>query len=177
MASTIADCVVPFVDCNVPGVVTEWCPYEIQAAILQLETAQKVQAAISICRAVEAMHEIGLVHCDLRPENVMYNNRARLTDFGGTTEEGSPVCQYHEDYAAPEVLCAFSHEDLTDENCCPRAHSSQDVFSLATLLEEIMPGIVYRNDQLHYIITGCLDHDPAERPAVSELLSALACAE
>ena len=50
----------------------------------QLTLERKVKIAREICRALEAAHEQGVVHRDLKPQNIMVENNGRVLvmDFG-----------------------------------------------------------------------------------------------
>ncbi|MBR7839083.1 serine/threonine protein kinase [Actinospica durhamensis] len=96
--------------------------------------------AVSVCRdiadALAAAHARGVVHRDVKPENVLLDESgvARLTDFGiarlvdgprrtrATRIVGTP------DYLAPEVI----------EGCPPTP--AVDVYALATVLFELLTG-------------------------------------
>ena len=96
--------------------------------------------AVSVCRdiadALAAAHARGVVHRDVKPENVLLDEAgvARLTDFGiarlvdgprrtrATRIVGTP------DYLAPEVI----------EGCPPTP--AVDVYALATVLFELLTG-------------------------------------
>jgi serine/threonine protein kinase len=50
----------------------------------RLTVAEAVDLAIQICAGVGYAHRAGLVHCDLKPQNVLVapDGRAKITDFG-----------------------------------------------------------------------------------------------
>lgn len=91
---------------------------------------------VEICRAVEAVHATGLVHRDIKAQNVMreWGGRIVLMDFGTgrewsvehadlkTDSMGTPL------YAAPELL--------TGEQATPRT----DIYSIGVLLFYLMTG-------------------------------------
>lgn len=86
-----------------------------------------------ICEAMEYAHAEGVIHCDLRPGNILLDQRrqAKVTDFGisrfADQEEGGPLITGG-DYLAPEQLIRGS--DPGD----PR----RDVYSLGILLMEMI---------------------------------------
>ncbi len=93
-----------------------------------------VSVGTALCRALDAVHKAGLLHRDVKAQNVMRSRDGRvlLTDFGtgrevaqmGTTRElaGTPL------YLAPEVL-----------NGAPASMTS-DVYSLGVLLYHLATG-------------------------------------
>jgi serine/threonine-protein kinase len=133
--------------------------------------------ARELCLGLAAVHEQGLLHRDLKPQNVMLDGRGkvRLTDFGlavaeaevGATElrSGTPA------YMAPEQLAG---REVT-------AHS--DLFALGLVLYELYTGrsafrgtdrgtppskpsshVSGLDPAVERIILRCLQPDPAARP-------------
>jgi serine/threonine-protein kinase len=103
-----------------------------------LPIAEAVAYAIEIGRALSAAHERGLVHRDVKPQNVLIDEegRAKVTDFGialglereALTAAGRVVGTT--DYASPEQ--AMGH-DVTGQS---------DVYSLGIVLFEMLTGSV-----------------------------------
>lgn len=93
-----------------------------------------------LCAALEAVHAAGLVHCDIKPANIMRDEAGRwvLIDFGsakralGPDRRGDPSTlplAATLEYAAPELL-------RTDPQVTPAA----DVFALCATLYEVVVG-------------------------------------
>jgi eukaryotic-like serine/threonine-protein kinase len=103
-----------------------------------LPIAEAVAYAIEIGRALGVAHERGLVHRDVKPQNVLIDEegRAKVTDFGialglepeGLTAAGRVVGTT--DYVSPEQ--AMGHE-VTGQS---------DVYSLGIVLFEMLSGNV-----------------------------------
>jgi serine/threonine protein kinase len=155
-----------------------------------------VAVAADVADALAAAHAAGVVHRDVKPENVLLDSAAPtgpggappalLTDFGiarlvdsprrtrATRIIGTP------DYLAPEII----------EGLPPRA--SVDIYALATVLYELLagftpfggghPGAVLRRhvtetvqplpglpDELWTILAACLAKAPASRLTAGEL--------
>jgi hypothetical protein len=138
-----ADLELPF-----PIVVTELCPggslrAQLNAALARGELGLPTDLALStlwqMAVGVRALHDGGLVHGGLRPENVLYDARAnvKLSDAGlaRVTERsavlgGAPVYvgSLPPAYAAPEVL--------KGGGATPRA----DLYALGLVLYELLVG-------------------------------------
>ena len=111
----------------------------IERLIQSLGKAHWREAAlygIELCRALTAVHAIGFVHRDVKPENVMREHGGRLVlmDFGSATRygtedddpdagaQGTPLCM------APEVLAGGA------------ATPASDLYSLGVLLFRMVTG-------------------------------------
>ncbi|TML15963.1 MAG: serine/threonine protein kinase [Actinobacteria bacterium] len=103
----------------------------------RLEVREALEIAIEVARALGFAHEHGLVHRDVKPQNVLLNGdgRAKVTDFGiarsldveqGVTQTGTVLGTSN--YIAPEQASG-KHVDQ---------HS--DVYSLGVVLYEMLTG-------------------------------------
>jgi serine/threonine-protein kinase len=172
-------------------VAMEYVDGESLAALVRrvgrLPQARTIGLAHQIVRGLAAVHERGVLHRDLKPDNVMVDGRgyARLMDFGvaslsrDTTRragmfKGTPA------YVAPEQFLGAPPSSRTD------------VYALGVLLYELVTGrlpfiartleeLIRRmadeepprpsalvpdvDPALEALILRCLDKDPAARPA------------
>jgi eukaryotic-like serine/threonine-protein kinase len=155
----------------------------------------KVNIACQMARALEAIHALGIVHRDFKPENVMICPtsgtfpRVVLLDFGiarapdriaGLKTTGVGVRLGTPDYMAPEVLGAnlpspasdvYSygltlHELMTGRHPCPNGGTRMVLGALGEL--QIPRVDVVRPDipwQIADLVSACLAPVPAHRPA------------
>ena len=102
----------------------------------KLAPAEAAKIILQICRALEVAHGEGVIHRDLKPQNIMLdaNGRAYVMDFGiarsaylpGMTQTGALV-------GTPEYM---SPEQAKGEKLDERS----DLFSLGTILYELIVG-------------------------------------
>jgi eukaryotic-like serine/threonine-protein kinase len=103
----------------------------------KLPPEEAAKIVLQICRALEAAHAEGVIHRDLKPQNIMLdaNGRAYVMDFGiarsaylpGMTQTGALV-------GTPEYM---SPEQAKGEKLDERS----DLFSLGAILYELLNGV------------------------------------
>ncbi|MBV9515536.1 MAG: serine/threonine protein kinase [Mycobacteriaceae bacterium] len=126
-----------------------------------LAPARAVAIVRQVASALDAAHEVGVMHRDVKPENILItrDDFAYLVDFGlataasdeRLTQMGTMVGTFN--YMAPE---RFRNKDVT---------SSSDIYSLACVLHECLTGSrPYKANSLSSLITSHLTA-PAPRPS------------
>lgn len=92
---------------------------------------------IQICTGLGYAHRAGIVHCDVKPQNIIITNDrvAKLTDFGISRALNSPSSSERSDvvWGSPQYLAP---EIIEGETPSPAA----DVYSLGAVLYEIFTG-------------------------------------
>jgi eukaryotic-like serine/threonine-protein kinase len=154
------------------------------------------EAAADLCEALEHAHSRGVVHRDIKPQNVMLagdGGRAMLMDFGiarvldgaGITATGDVVGtlaymapeQAEGDAAGPEAdvysLALTLYEAWSGENPNARptpAATARAIGAPVRPLEELRPDLPL---ELCRAVDECLEAQPELRPAVAELCEAV----
>jgi serine/threonine protein kinase len=70
--------------------------------------------------ALAAVHARGIVHCDVKPENILYlhgrKDHIKLTDFGTACRIGAPLFDYFQTrfYRAPEAIFRLNFDGALD---------------------------------------------------------------
>lgn len=108
----------------------------------------RVQMVLSdVLRYLSALAQLDLVHCDVKPENILSEKdspRTRLIDFGSCCVVGDPDFVYVQSryYRAPEVVLQLPFD------------SQADVWSLGCVAAELMLGLPLfpALDQMHLLI-------------------------
>lgn len=118
-------------------VVMELVPGQTLAAIVgssgPLEPLESVRIAVQVAEGLSAVHKLGIVHCDVKPANVVVTpaGSAKLVDFGTARPKGRDEADRvvgSAPYIAPERL--------TRRDVDGRA----DVYSLGASLYELLTG-------------------------------------
>ncbi|MEA2734010.1 MAG: eukaryotic-like serine/threonine-protein kinase [Humisphaera sp.] len=85
-----------------------------------------VDIFINTARALDALHALGYVHCDLKPNNILVNDKfhVKVIDLGQAAKQGTKKTRIQgtPDYIAPEQV-----------NCAPVTYRT-DVFNLGATM-------------------------------------------
>ena len=155
-----------------------------------LEPEQLGALAIALARALGAVHDAGLVHCDLEPTNVLLaSNGPRLIDFSIAQEMPSPgrpaevgTVPYNPGWVSPERLdghAAGPASDVFGWGCllgyAATGHSAFDgedagngrwSVARASALDAL-------EEPIRGLVEAALALDPADRPTTGDLLARL----
>jgi tetratricopeptide (TPR) repeat protein len=173
------------------------------ARVTRLGAAEAAAVCGQLASALAAAHAAGLVHRDLKPDNVMLlpDGRVKLLDFGLTRDAGdglSGLPQLTEEGSAVGTAAYMAPEQLRGEPAGPAA----DLWALGVVLYESLSGrrpfggdrrglihAVLHEDPpplldtrrkafpaLAAIALGCLAKEPAERPGAGALVEELRAA-
>ncbi len=123
---------------------------------IRLPWSRVLELGAAIADGLASAHARGIVHCDLKPDNiyVLEDGRVKILDFGlarNTLEEqGSEGSEGTLAYMSPEQL---SNESITYQT---------DLFSLGTMLYEMLTGVspFRRKNSIRTIFA--ILHEPAE---------------
>jgi eukaryotic-like serine/threonine-protein kinase len=161
--------------------------YVRPAGVCDLE---RLRVAFSgVAQALSALHEVGLVHRDVTPENVCVtrDGRAVLLDFGliaRAQDESELALVGTADYAAPEQLEGEAAQGAADVYalgvCLYRALSGRLPYAPATAPEVLRtkrervpaPAELSGSPELALCLS-MLDPDPSRRPSLAQVLTVL----
>ena len=129
---------------GLPFVVMEYVPGTTLRELLNRRRRLRIDEAVELCgqvlEALQAAHDAGLVHRDVKPENILLKNggkgdRVKVVDFGlaeavhGGAERDGPLLATAA-YVAPELVTGSP------------ASPASDVYSTAIMLYELLTGEV-----------------------------------
>ena len=103
-----------------------------------LPIGEALELAIQVGRALSFAHEHGLVHRDVKPQNVLLNGdgRAKVTDFGIARTVDV------EEATTTGVVVGTSHYISPEQARGERVDAQSDVYSLGAVLYELLAGEV-----------------------------------
>ena len=118
-----------------PYIVMELVRGQTLAQLLPLPPQQTVDYALQVAAALAHSHANGIVHCDVKPDNIMvdHSGRVKLLDFGisalgGVVVDGAVLGSPH--YIAPERVLGSPITPATD------------IYSLGIVLFQMITGVV-----------------------------------
>lgn len=147
--------------------------YRLDAVIHPLQWRDAASIAVGLARAVAAAHARGVIHCDIKPSNVMISDDGvvKLLDFG--------LAMFHDDGRDPGPILEVGTVVGTPRYMAPELWSGTfatprtDLYSLGLVLHELVIGPIRDRltldvsglpPPLVHVIDDCLRTDPGERP-------------
>lgn len=165
---------------------------ETLAEAARMSPERTCRIARQIGRALRAMHKVGVIHRDLRPENILLigpedAERVKLIDFSDAGDVGAPARRVR-DPLAPGTSGPHDQSYRAPEQVRKRPpHASMDVFALGVIMYEMLAGehpfVKPKTDGapklgahtirtkafdapevLLGLVADCIERDPEERP-------------
>ena len=137
----------------------------------KLPTEEAVNIIRQICQALDAAHSEGVMHRDLKPQNIMIDNNGRVVvmDFGIAHSKDLPsMTMTGALVGTPEYM---SPEQVRNERCDQRS----DIYSLGAMLYEMLTSIVpFQNENCWLAMNNRVTGDPIAPRKLNPKLSAQA---
>ncbi|MEV6105063.1 protein kinase [Streptomyces sp. NPDC051940] len=175
-----------------PYIVSEYVPGpSLRQAVERdgpLEGAALHRVALGIATALAAVHAAGVVHRDLKPDNVLLADGPRVIDFGiartdDMTRTETGVMVGTPSYMAPETVTGGRAGPAADIFAWGAvvlyAATGEDPFRGASAMESALrvvsedPDLGVLPEDLRAQAARALAKDPAERPSATDLLTGL----
>jgi serine/threonine protein kinase len=103
----------------------------------RLGVEETLDIAIQVCAGVGHAHKAGIIHCDIKPQNVLVtrDGRAKVTDFGiARALSGLDITESETVWGSPLY---FSPEQAAGEPPSP----ASDVYSIGVMVYEMLAGL------------------------------------
>lgn len=147
-------------------------------AVFEISQEKALNAVTDVAKAIRAAHHSGIMHHDVKPENIVLGPRnAVLVDFGLAKQIGR-------DYAAEGlgIINTFSSgryaaPEQRDEKPCKET----DIYLLGTALtfvllsqhDEMSQRRLQKFKKLHELCDKAMHRNPKERPSIDEFIKGL----
>ncbi len=98
---------------------------------------EKIEILINICNAVDSLHLNGVIHLDLKPENIMVENNKniKLIDFGCSQSKYEEYGKYG------TLICSSPNQCLCyEEGVNAKFNEKDDIYSLGIIMYETFTG-------------------------------------
>jgi len=140
----------------------------------QLAPRVAVGVARQICRGLEAAHEQGIIHRDIKPQNVLIDHKGevKLMDFGiARAQEAEAMTQQGMIVGTPHYM---SPEQVQGKTLDPRS----DVYAMGVMIYEMLCGVrPFNSSSLTGILTAHITEAPKPpitlRPEIGAELNAV----
>lgn len=102
---------------------------------------------IQVCRALQALHRQGFIHCDIKPGNLLRTRGGcvKLTDFGIAQTMGSSRCGLDSPPGAgaesSDILFGTASYCSPEQALCDPLTAATDLYSLGVMLFELLAGV------------------------------------
>ena len=153
-------------------IVMEYVPGQNLKQLIRAQGAFEVDAALAIiievCKGVGYAHRAGLVHCDIKPQNILItpDNRIKVADFGIARALTATQAEEAEDvvWGSPHY---FSPEQAAGESPTP----ASDVYSIGVVMYELLTGqLPFTGADYHELALAHLKDEP---PSIMDINPAL----
>ena len=111
-----------------------------------MKKKEKIEITISLCNAIEELHERDIVHCDLKTNNLLYcpkEKKAIIIDFGASKfMDGERYERISRNWGTVGYTC-----EILNKGIC---HKKADIYSLSVCILEVWCGNIWNDSKDHH---------------------------
>ena len=126
-------------------IVMEYVPGQNLKQMIRAQGAFEVDTALAIvievCKGVGYAHRAGLIHCDLKPQNILItpDNRVKVTDFGIARAFTTAQAEADENQVE-EVVWGSPHYFAPEQAAGEPPTPASDVYAIGVIMFELLTG-------------------------------------
>ncbi|MEI2612351.1 MAG: serine/threonine-protein kinase [Candidatus Promineifilaceae bacterium] len=154
---------------NTPYIIMEYIQGQPLSEAKLRRTEEKIRVARQICAALQHAHEKGIVHCDVKPHNVLLTSEgvAKLSDFGLAHRIDKPLSS-SDSFAG--TLAYIAPEQALSHPVTPSA----DLYALGVLLYELFTETLpFKGNSVQVIVQHLQEQPVPPRHRQRDILPAL----
>lgn len=130
---------------DVPYMVLEYVEGEVLSDVLRnyspLNPSWTVRIISQLCHALHLVHQKGVVHRDLKPDNIIISKGPNDTDFPKVIDFGIARQSHSEQHLTQQGAVIGSPRYMSPEQCAGKALDARsDQYSMACILYEMLSG-------------------------------------
>jgi eukaryotic-like serine/threonine-protein kinase len=148
---------------GLPYLVMEYVPGRtLGESIAMVDRPDSRQIAVWVAEVAEALHAAhaaGLIHRDVKPSNILIDDRtrrAKITDFGLARAQSNQSRVTREGFIAGTPTSMSPEQARGDTDLDPRS----DIYSLGSTLYEALTGVTPYRGAPHLVLRQVIDEDP-----------------
>ncbi|KAG0198331.1 hypothetical protein BGX28_008244 [Mortierella sp. GBA30] len=142
----------------------------LRDAVPRLDWDNKKRIVAEVAFGLAYLHNQGIIHRDIKGANILLteHDEVKLCDFGLAKVMASATCASTFMPAKAKGTPGWMAPEL--KSAKPKYSEKSDIFALGVVMQEL----VVDDAPLEYteIMTRCLDHDPAKRPTIQDIVDA-----
>ena len=149
---------------NTHYIVMEYVPGQNLKQLIRAQGAFEVDTALAIvvevCKGVGYAHRAGLIHCDLKPQNILItpDNRVKVTDFGIARAFSAAQAETDE---VEEVVWGSPHYFAPEQAAGEPPTPASDVYSIGIITFELLTGeLPFTGDSYEELALAHLRNEP-----------------
>lgn len=140
---------------------------EVDQPLKPVDAMEIIEIAVQVCRGLKAAHQSGIIHRDIKPQNIIINKEGvvKILDFGVAKLRSNT--NVNDDFTTMGTVYYMSPEQLTGEE----ADQTADIWSLGVVMYEMLTAqLPYNRKDLQETMYAIVDENPVPPGELSEYI-------